>query len=164
MGPKNSADNYSITFDAKSTAKDKIKATTAHISGVDRHRDAYNANYACVVAIDFEGADETTSAVNIEAKKHKINLIRAKDLMILVLVSSPKQIGLKQLREFFENCHTVIETSNWIDEIRTKEVTRGPIKELLEEAFKLIKTDTEPSSLYALRISSPELKNILLTI
>lgn len=158
LGPLNSPDNYSITFDAKSTSKDKIKATTAHISGVDRHRDAYKSNFACVVAIDYEGADNPNSAVNKEAKKHNINLIRAKDLMILVLVSSPKQIGLKQLRDFFENCHTVIETSNWIKTIRTTEVTRGPIKELLEEAFKIMKTDTEPSSLYALRISNPVLK------
>ncbi len=157
-GPLNSAENYSITFDTKSTAKDKIKATTAHISGVDRHRDSFNSNFACVVAIDFEGADNPTSAINVEALKHKINLIRAKDLMVLVLVSSPKQIGLKQLRYFFENCHSVIETSKWINDIRTTEIPRGPIKELLEEAFKLMKTDTEPSSLYALRMSNPELK------
>ncbi len=110
------------------------------------------------MAIDFEGADDPNSAINTEANKHKINLIRAKDLMVLVLVSSPKQIGLKQLRDFFENCHTVIETSNWINKIRTSEVTRGPIKELLEETFKIMKTDTEPSSLYAIRISNPELK------
>src|SRR5690606_17627521 len=35
LGPLNSPENYSVTFDAKSTSKDKIKATTAHISGVD---------------------------------------------------------------------------------------------------------------------------------
>ncbi|MEI7513343.1 MAG: hypothetical protein WCJ74_01845, partial [bacterium] len=158
LGPLNSPDNYSITFDAKSTLKNRIKATTAHISGVDRHRDTYNSNFACVVAIDYEGADNPDSAVNTEAKKHKINLIRAKDLMILVLISSPKQIGLKQLRDFFENCHTVIETTTWINENKTKKVTRGPINELLEEAFKLIKTDTEPAFLSAMRMSNPELK------
>jgi len=158
LGPLNSPENYSFTFDAKSTLKDKIKATTAHISGVDRHRDEYNANYACVIAIDFEGADDPGSAVNTEAKKHKITLIRAKDLMVLVLISSPKQIGLKQLRDFFENCHTVIETTGWINTIKNKVVTKGPIKELLEEAFKLIKTDTEPAFLSAMRMSNPELK------
>lgn len=158
LGPLNSPENYSVTFDAKSTSKDKIKATTAHVSGVDRHRDDYKANYACVVAIDFEGADDPNSAVNTEAKKHKINLIRAKDLLALVLLSSPKLIGLKEIREFFENCHTVIETKEWIEQLKAKEVTRGPIKELLEEAFKLWKSDTEPAYLSALRISNPELK------
>lgn len=158
LGPLNSPDNYSITYDAKSTSKDKIKATTAHISGVDRHRDSYKSNYACVVAIDFEGADNANSAVNLEAKKNKINLIRAKDLMGLVLLSSPKQVGLQELRDFFDKCHTVIETSAWINALKTKEIKRGPIKELLEAAFNLNKTDTEPSNLYALRISNSELK------
>jgi hypothetical protein len=158
LGPLNSPKNYSITFDAKSTSKDKIKATTAHISGVDRHRDDYKANYACVVAIDFEGAYDPNSAVNTEANKHKINLIRAKDLLALVLLASPKLIGLNEIREFFENCHTVIETSAWIEQLKAKEVTRGPIKELLEEAFNLFKSDTEPPHLSALRMSNPELK------
>ncbi len=158
LGPLNSADNYSVTFDAKSTLKNKIKATTAHVSGVDRHRDEFRSNYASVVAIDYEGADDPNSAVNTEAKKHKINLIRANDLMILVLIASPKQIGLKQLRDFFENNHTVIETSKWIDDMKNMQVNKGPIKELLEEAFKLIKSDTEPAYLSVIRVSHPELK------
>ncbi len=158
LGSLNSPENYSITFDAKSTAKNKIKATTAHISGVDRHRDDYNANFACVIAIDFEGAGDPDSSVNTEAKKHRINLIKAKDLLALVLLASPKLIGLKELREFFENCHTVIETAKWIEELRSKEVPRGPIKELLESAFNLIKSDTEPPHIMALRMSNPELK------
>ncbi|MCK9480306.1 MAG: ATP-binding protein [Bacteroidia bacterium] len=158
LGPINSPENYSITYDAKSTAKDKIKATTAHISGVDRHRDDYKANYACVVAIDYEGASDPNSAVNKEAKKHKINLIKASDLMVLVLLSSPKQVGLKELKDFFENCHTVIETTAWIEALKSKQVTRGPIKELLEEAFSYIKSDTEQPNLYALRERNQELK------
>lgn len=158
LGPIKSPENYSVTYDAKSTSKKKIKANTAHISGVDRHRDDYAAKYACVVAVDFEGADDPNSAVNTEAKKHSINLIKAKDLMLLVMISSPKQVGLKELRDFFDNCHTAIETSNWINEIKNKEVSIGPIKELLEEAFNLIKTDTEPAYLSAMRMNNAELR------
>lgn len=158
LGPLNSLDNYSLTYDAKSTSKDRIKATTAHISGVDRHRDDYKANYACVVAVDFEGAGDPESAVNKEAKKHRINLIKACDLMVLVLLSSPKQVGLKELKDFFENNHTVIETTAWIESLKSRQVTRGPIKELLEEAFSYIKSDTEQPNLYALRERNQELK------
>jgi len=158
LGPIGSVDNYSITYDAKSTAKVKIKATTAHISGVDRHRDDYKANYAAVVAIDFEGADDPNSAVNKEAKKHKINLIRAKDLSALIILSSPKLVGLKELRSLFEHCHTVVETTNWIKGIRDREVNRGPIKELLHTAYEIIRHDKEPANLNALRYANPELK------
>lgn len=158
LGPLNSPDNYSLIFDAKSTSNDRIKAATAHISGIDRHRDDYNANFACVISIGFEGSDDETSAVNKEAKKHKINLIRARDLMTLVLLSSPKQVGLRELKTFFEECHTVIETSQWIENLKNKQITQGPIKELLEETFKLIKSDTEPAHLRALRERNIELK------
>ncbi|WP_342648242.1 ATP-binding protein [Mucilaginibacter sp. CSA2-8R] len=158
LGPVGSAENYSVTYDAKSTAKDKIKATTAHISGVDRHRDDYNADYAAVVAIDFEGADDPNSAVNKEAKKHKINLIRAKDLSALIILSSPKLVGLKELRDFFNNCHTVVETTAWIKQIRDREVNRGPIKELLQTAYDIIRNDKEPANLNALRYANTELK------
>lgn len=158
VGPIGASENYSLTYDAKSTSKEKIKATHAHISGVDRHRDDYKANYACVVAIDFEGADDPESAVNKEAKKSNINLIRAKDLMALVLLSSPKQLGLTELREFFKTCHTVIETSDWIKKLKEKNVNRGPIKELLETAFNQFITDKEPPHLHAIRQLHPELK------
>lgn len=154
----NAPENYSVTFDAKSTSKNRIKAATAHISGVNRHRIDYRSDFACVVSIDYEGADDPNSSVNKEAKTNKINLVRAKDLMTLVLISSPKQIGLGELRDFFEHCHTVIETSNWIKTIREKQVNRGPIKELLETIFELNKTDTEPTYISVIRRENDILK------
>jgi hypothetical protein len=78
--------------------------------------------------------------------------------MTLVLLSSPKQLGLKELRDLFENCHTVPETSAWIKKLKDKEVNRGPIKELLETAFNQFVTDKEPPNLHALRQLNPELK------
>lgn len=159
IGPKDSADNYSITYDAKSTAKDRIKAVTAHVSGVLRHKTDYHANYACVVAVDFEGSEDENSAVNKEAKQNKINLIRVRDLAKLVLLSSPKQVGLNELKDLFENCHTVGETSAWIDALQSKEVSIGPIKELLTSAYKMNKEDTEPASIQALRYYDSTLKN-----
>lgn len=158
IGPRGSSANFAITFDAKSTKKERIMASTAHISGVKRHRIDYKANYCCVIAIDFQGADDPESAVNKEAKTDKVNLIRAKDLARLVLLSTPKQISLSELKDFFENCHTVIETSQWIDNIVNKEVERGPIKELLETVNQLNKEDSEPAYLSAVRIQNEELK------
>lgn len=151
IGPQNDPRNYTVTFDSKSTGKERIMASTAHISGVKRHKDDYNADYCCVVAIDFQGADDPNSAVNKEAKSNKVTLIRAKDLAKMVLLSTPKQLGLNDLKDFFETCHTVIETSNWIEKLSTKKVERGPIKELLETVYSLNKEDTEPAHLFAIR-------------
>ena len=159
IGPKDSSTNYSVTYDAKSTGKNRIKAIAAHVSGVLRHKTDYRANYACVIAVDFEGAEDDNSAVNKEAKQNCINLLRVKDLARLVLLSSPKQLGLNELKDLFENCHTVRETSTWIDNLQTKKVSIGPVKELLNGAYKMNKEDSEPASLKALRYAVPELKN-----
>lgn len=148
---KHSPENYKITFDAKSTSKEKIMASTAHISGVDRHRDDYEANYATVVAIDFQGGMDENSAINKEAKKLKVNLIKAKDLMTLILLAGPKQLGLKQLRPLFEDCHTVLETSTWINDLKVFEVNRGPIKEVLDAVYNLTRDDTERPNITSIR-------------
>ena len=170
-GFKNSEENYSVTYDAKSTKKNKIMASTAHISGVDRHRSDYDSDFAVVVAIDFQGSDDAYSAVNKEAKKLKVNLIKASDLISLVLLAGPKQLAFKQLREFFENCHTTLETSEWIKTLKESDVSRGPIKEILESTFKLVKNDTERPDISSIRanlkyennieLSKEELKNTL---
>jgi len=151
IGYKGSEENYSITYDAKSTSKERIMASTAHISGVDRHRRNYEADYAVVVAIDFQGADNPHSAVNDEAKNLKVSLIRASDLMMLVLLAGPKQVGLNDLRPLFENCHTVLETSEWINNLKNKTVNQGPIKEVLQVIHSAIKDDTEKPDVTAIR-------------
>ncbi|MBI5727607.1 MAG: ATP-binding protein [Ignavibacteriales bacterium] len=158
LGPMGSTENYSVTFDAKSTSKNKIQATTAHISGVKRHRHDYHAEYCCIVAIDFEGALNVESAINKEAKSNQVSLIRIKDLIALVLLASPKQLGLGDLRDFFQNCHTVIETHTWIEKLGKREVQRGPIKELLETVFEFISKDKEQPNLNAIRVQNPVLK------
>jgi len=153
-------EDYSLVYDAKSTIKGKIKAGHARISAIDRHRDSYKANYAVVVAIDFEGAEDPNSAISLEAKKHKITLIRAKDLMTLLLIASPKKLNFLDFRDLFENCHTVIETSEWIKKAKERKIEKQPIRELLETIYKLMKEDKEPPELASIRMTSPILRDM----
>jgi len=111
-----------------------------------------------VVAVDFEGSDDPDSAVNKEAKKQCVTLIRTKDLIKLVILSAPKQIGLLDLESLFRDNHTVIETSQWIKQIEKKEVAKGPIKELLNAIFLLQKDDYEAVEISALRMTDVKLK------
>ncbi|MBE7172497.1 MAG: ATP-binding protein [Williamsia sp.] len=161
---KGSRESYSLTYDAKSTSKERIMAATAHISGVDRHRRDYQADYAVIVAIGFQGADDPDSAINKEAKNLKVNLIKAQDLWTLILLAGPKQLGLMKLRALFEHCHTVIETSQWIEDLKNSTVEQGPVKEILETAYELIRDDNEKPNVTAIRMvlkaRYPALKNI----
>lgn len=144
-------ENYSLTYDAKSTGKTKIKSETAKLATINRHKTTYNANFALVVAVDFEGSDDPSSSISLEATQQKITVMKAKDLMRLVLLAVPKQIGLKKLRELFETCYTPLEVSAWVDSIEESNVERGPINELLQVIYTLQKNDSEPPELASVR-------------
>lgn len=155
---------YTLVYDAKSTAKERIAAATAKISTSVRHRNDYKADYSVVIAKDFDAAEDPDSAVNKEAQQNSVTLIKAKDFMKLLLLSAPKQIGLSDLEELFKNCHTVLETTDWVKRLEEREVRKGPIKELIETVFFLQKSDSEPPELgtvrYKLKEKYPELNNI----
>jgi hypothetical protein len=162
--------NYSLTYDTKSTQKDKIQAATAKLSGIKRHQDDYKADFSVVIAIDYEGSNDSESAISKEAKQQRVTVMRAKDLVRLTLLAAPKQIGLSKLRDLFEKCHSPSEVTEWVDKIQNKDVKFPPIKEILETIYDLQKSDTEPPEISAVRrelhhksidISSTELKSLI---
>lgn len=148
---KNQNNNYSLTYDAKSTQKEKIAAATARLSAIKRHQTKYGADYSVIVAVDFEGADDPDSAISVEAKQQKVTTIRAKDLMRLLLLWAPHQIGLLKLRDLFEKCCTPADVTGWIDKIGNEKIKTGPFKEILEAIYYLQKTDIEPPDLSSVR-------------
>ena len=145
-------ENYTITYDAKSTKKDKIQAGTTRLSALNRHKQKYSAQYSVVIAVDFDAADNPEGALNIELKQQNITAIRAKDLIRLLLLAVPKQIGLRKLKDLFETCKTPYEVTAWIDKIESTNVERGPIDDFLDVVYNLQKTDTEPPRISAIRM------------
>lgn len=135
--------SYTLTYDAKSTKKDRIAAGTAHLFGLKRHRQKYNADYSLEVAIDYQGAEQDDSAISIEAKNEQVTMMSARDLIKLLLIITPKQIGLDKLRELFETCHTPKEVHMWIENIEKLKVDTPPYYELVDVIYEFQKTDTE---------------------
>ena len=146
-------ESYSLTYEAKSTGKKKIQARTAGLAVVNKHKKDYNAQYALVVAIDFEGASDEQSNISATCSQQKITAIRASDLIRLLLLSAPKQIGLKRLRGLLDTCYTPMQVRNWIDNIQQGTVEIEPIKDLLDTIYELQKTDTEPPEIASVRIA-----------
>lgn len=135
--------SYSLTYDAKSTAKNKIAAATAHLSGLRRHREAHNADFSLEVAIDYQGAGDDLSAISVEAKNEKVTMMTAKDLIKLLLLITPKQIGLDKLRELLETCYAPQDVHQWIENIEKMEVEKPPYYELIDIIYELQKSDSE---------------------
>lgn len=135
--------SYSLTYDAKSTAKNKIAAATAHLSGLRRHRETYKADFSLEVAIDYQGSDDEMSAISVEAKNEKVTMMTAKDLIKLLLLITPKQIGLDKLRELFETCYAPQDVHQWIENVEKMEVEKPPYYELIDIIYDLQKSDSE---------------------
>ena len=134
---------YSLTYDAKSTAKSRIAAGTAHLSGLKRHQEQHNADYCIEVAIDYQGANDDESAITYESQREKVTMISAKDLIKLLLLVTPKQIGLDKLRELFETCFSPNQVHGWIENLEKREVETPPYYDLVDVIYELQKTDTE---------------------
>jgi len=149
-------ENYSFTYDAKSTSKNKIQAGTAKLSAINRHKKDYEADYSVVVAVDYEGADDSESAISKEATQQKVTTMRVIDLIRLLLLSVPKQVGLKKLKELFDNCYTPQQVTKWVDDIESSKTELGSIKEVLDVIYELQKDDNEPPEIASVRIKVNE--------
>ncbi|HMO03749.1 MAG TPA: ATP-binding protein [Kiritimatiellia bacterium] len=148
--------SYSITYDSKSTGKDRIQAGTAKLSAIKRHQTDYKADFAVVVAVDFEGGDDPDSAVSKEAVQQGVTLIRVTDLVRLLLLSAPKQISLLKIRQLLESCKTPKQVADWINDIAASQASLGPIKDALETIYEFQLRDTEAPEIASVRIKLNE--------
>lgn len=158
------SDNFSFIYDAKSTGKPSIAAATAKTGALTRFRSDYKADYAIIVAVDFEGANDANSAISKECSQQKITPLRVADLIRIVLLSAPKQLGLTKLKALFANCHTPLQVTSWITELEATTVTVGPFKEILTTIYELQKNDTEPPEIASVRIKLMNDFNVTLAV
>jgi hypothetical protein len=145
-------ENYSLTYDAKSTAKEKIQANTTNLATIKKHQSDYNANYSVVISVGIEGQDDPNSTISITAEQQKVTVIKVTDMVRLLLLSVPKQVGLNKLRELFESCYTPKQVTDWIDKIQSSDVKIGPVKEILDTIYELQQKDTEVPDISSVRV------------
>ncbi|NQU98071.1 ATP-binding protein [Candidatus Woesearchaeota archaeon] len=151
--------DYSFTYEAKSTKKDKIKADAAKTGVVNLHRKKHKANFALEVAIDYEGANNENSNVNQLAKDDHVTLVRARDLWTLMIHAIPNQLNFLRFKEFLKDCKSVKESSEWIDKFCKKKIKKKPYREILDAIWEIFKNDPrEAPSLESIRFENKDLK------
>lgn len=146
--------SYKLTYDAKSTGHDRVKSGDLHLSTVASHRGDYKANYAVVIANDFETMDrgEESKAIK-EARQEEVCLIRANDLANLIEASGVKPLPLSRLEELFKTCRSPDEARSWIDTFRTEKGNMMPdLRPILDRVFELQKKNpSDPPSFGAVK-------------
>lgn len=135
-----SRDDYSVTYDAKSTAGKAIKASTMGTATLVRHRQDAKADHILVVAPGFEGGDSTTSALGKECASNAITPIKVSDLANLVEIQAAKMLGFTRLRELYV-CRTAKESHDWVEALRDVDDEIPPLVQLLEVIDKLRSKD-----------------------
>jgi hypothetical protein len=151
--------DYLVTYDAKSTGGERIKAHTVGISAIDRHRRDYSAHFALVVAPGFQGDGDAASALTQEAKQNGyVTLVTVEDFVQLVFAGATRQLGLTKLRGLFESCRAPHEARAWIRDVLMAPANEGPIKDILEAIWALQKDSPDPIKFAAVRMQTESLK------
>ncbi len=161
LGSSDGADSsYIITLEAKSTKHSKASSGNISVSNIDNHRQANNAQYAVVVAPDYQGKDDESSVINTEARKFSehVTLLTTSDLITLVTISGPKQISLVRLQDFFKTCATPAESAKWIADAKASAVVKPPYLDIIETAYRMQKEDTERPTISSMRFANESLK------
>lgn len=157
--PEGSPKNYSLTFDAKSTAGERIAAGTAKLSGLKRHQADYSATYAVEVAIGYAGENDPDSAIAKESKQQKVTVLKVQDLARLLLYAIPKQLGLAKLQDLFETCYTPAECEAWVSTWIQEETDQGPYFDIVDVVYSLQKDDRETPTVEVARLKVNEKLN-----
>ena len=163
----NNPRSYKVILEAKSKQEDgkKVSARSAGLESTVNHIDSHDCDHAIVVGPGFPTTEGENSALGRFIKRYRemskdgsgpdrtITLMNIDDLVRLVRLRPVKQVGLGDMQELFKKCSLPKESSEWVDAIDKKPVTRPPYRKILETVknqqgiFK-----NEPVTYAALRI------------
>jgi len=137
--------DYKVTFDAKTSEKDKIKAKDANLGAVSRHREKWNADFALVVAPGYEGIDNDDSNVISQARKLGVTLMTSESFVKLVIAASTRPLGFGRLKkELFEKCRAPKEAEQWIDGLLKEQPPETPLPEIVDAIWELMGESLDP--------------------
>ena len=121
---------FTFTYDAKSTSKENGRVTNKDVGPgrLARHRRDHDANYALVVAPDFQ-----SGVLQDECRESQVTPMRAADLAnLLILSARAGTLNFVEFRDLFE-LHDPHEVHNWVGKFVSdvESEPRVPIGDLL---------------------------------
>ncbi len=134
---------------SKTSTTQKVSAKSVGISTVARHRKNFGCDHAIVVGQAFPTLQGDKSALlqmidadrkpDSEGRKKTITLITIDDLARLVRLRPVKQVGLRKMRELFENCRSPEESAKWVKSIQELVVQKPPYSKIISTIQQLQK-------------------------
>jgi hypothetical protein len=158
LSPEGKKRKYLLTFDAKSSQDEAVQSGNLGLATVARHRKEYGADYAVVIAPDYQVSEGEASKAVKEAREQKVCLIRANDFADLIAASAVKPLSLEKIRELFEKCSPE-ETTAWVQAFKQERPTAPPIRAIIETVWKMQTEDERDApQIGAIKYAEPGLK------
>lgn len=125
--------NYAVTYDAKSSGKDAIKAATAGTQTLRKHRTANGAQHSLLIAPGYQGAEGEDTSIIENCTCDKITPVTVDQLAEVVELFPFRSLTPASIRPLFE-LYTPAAVAEWVTSLRSAEVvpTRPPIYEILK--------------------------------
>ena len=78
-------------------------------------------------------------------------MIAVKDLIRLLFLATPKQLGLDKLRNLFETCYAPLDVKKWVDCLESERIDTPPYYEIIDLIYNIQTTDNEPPTISVIR-------------
>jgi hypothetical protein len=132
--------NYSLTYDAKSSKHDAIKAATAGTQTLRKHRNSVTADYSLLVAPGYQGAEGEETSIVENCSTDKITPITVEQLAHVVELFPFRSITPETLVPLLQ-LHTPADATEWIEALEAAQLPAPPpIRELLDLVRELSET------------------------
>ena len=127
------SESYAVTYDAKSSQQETIKAATAGTQTLRKHRTKYKADYSLLVAPGYQGAKGDETSIVENCGTDKITPLTVDQLAQIVDLFPFRSSTPLSLRSLFD-CHSPAEATAWVKKLAEAKPPSSPppIKEILE--------------------------------
>lgn len=134
---------YKVSLEAKSKQNParRVSAERGNIAAIIRHRQEHTCEHAIVVAPAFPDSDAWKKSIADDRQKSgaTITLITIDTLARLVRLRPVRRIGLRKIRELFQECSLHGDSENWVNSMNDMIVEDPDYRKIVETISNLQK-------------------------
>ena len=124
--------SFAVVYDTKTSDSSAISAEKVDLQKMNTYARERNAEYGLVVGRRFANEDDESGSLNRRisdavASGNKVTVMRTEDLTLLVTLHYRFGLTFSDLRELFEDAHTLPETRQWIVNLKDRLESDDPI-------------------------------------
>ena len=156
--------DYKLVYDAKQTNQPSVPADRVNLGSLEDFRKQEAANYGFFIADAYDAELDEDGKLNRQIHEWndcRLTLLKIEHLNRLVRLHYRYGVTLTRLRSLFNEAHTVLQVSKWLDRLKEDLVEQGEVPlEFLLQGLEEEKNDPLAiPNVIAVRAKTPALAN-----